>query len=67
MRAKKLTREQRQLLQSEQITDTENWVYVKTQHIACDGSKKVSHNSPKLIQYIFENIHTGQQVAISKV
>lgn len=62
---KKLTREQRHMLQSEGINDTENWVYVKTLQIPFDESKGLSKKNKKLIQLLFENIQTGQQVAIS--
>lgn len=61
---KKLTREQRQLLQSEGIHDTENWVYIKTLQIPYD-SEGLSRNKKKLIQLLFSNVETGQEVAIS--
>ena len=56
---KKLTREQRKVLNDNGIEDTSTWVYLGTQVYDNRGSKSLARNEPKKVIMVFKDTATG--------
>ena len=61
---KKLTREQRRLLNEHGISDTSEWVYVGTIVNDHRDSKSLARNQPKEVVMSFRNVSTDEHMEI---
>lgn len=64
IRGKKLTRQQYGILNRNGITDTENWLYLKTETTKPDGDKSPARNSDKITYMVFQNRDNGETMKI---
>ena len=58
-KAKKLTREQRKMLNEHGVSDTSTWVYLGTEVDDHRGCKSLSRNEPKEVVMVFKDTATG--------
>ncbi len=59
-KGKKLTREQRHVLERNGIKDTSDWLYVKEETTSDEG-KSLSKYSAKTRRLVIRNINTGEE------